>query len=284
MLLIHGGAGDITRDKVDRPACEEALHQALEAGWCLLDNGGGAMAAVQAAVVSLEDSGCFSAGKGAVADREGTMTLDASIMDGASRAAGAIAAVPWLKNPILGARLVMTHSPHVLLVGEGAEAFLRANGHPFAPPTYFKTAHATVAPEHGTVGAVAVDAQGHTAAATSTGGIANKLPGRVGDSPLIGAGTYADRHAAVSATGQGEAFVRAVFAYRVAAAVAAGASATRALTEALAEVAQLGGRGGGIVVTAEGGFGEAFTTASMFRAVRTREGERTAIFGQERLM
>lgn len=284
VLLIHGGAGDITVDNTDQPRTRQALLAALDAGWAALVQGAGALAAVESAVLSLEDSGCFSAGKGATHDSEGQITLDAALMDGSTRAAGAIAAVPGLKNPIAGARLVMERTPHVLMVGAGAEAFLRAQNARFEPAPYFEPAHATVAPKHGTVGAVAVDAAGNTAAATSTGGTRNKLPGRVGDSPLIGSGTYADGGAAVSATGLGEAFIRTVFGHRVAVAIEGGAPAQTAVERALAHVTQVGGTGGGIAVSRSGDWGASFTTQGMFRAVRTAQGLRqAAIFAGETL-
>lgn len=282
VLLIHGGAGNLTRGSIDEAAARQALTAALEAGWRVLENGGAALDGVQAAVLCLEDSGCFSAGKGATQDSEGTVSLDAALMDGATRKAGAIAAVPWLKNPIQAARLVYEHTHHVLLVAQGAEAFLRHHNATFAAPGYFVPAHAAAAPKHGTVGAVAVDAHGQTAAATSTGGTAGKMPGRVGDSPILGAGTYADAYGAVSATGQGEFFMRTVFGHRVGAALALGQTVTQALDAALAEVTSLGGRGGGIAVSATGSWDMRLTTAGMFRGVRTVSGPpRVAIFRDE---
>ncbi len=284
VLLIHGGAGNITSSNIDEAAARQALTAALDVGWRVLESGGAALDGVQAAVACLEDSGCFSAGKGATQDTEGTVSLDAAVMDGATRNAGAIAAVPWLKNPIAAARLVYEHTPHVLLVAQGAEAFLRQHNATFAAPAYFVPAHAAAAPKHGTVGAVALDARGHTAAATSTGGTSGKLPGRVGDSPLLGAGTYADAHAAVSATGQGEFFMRTVFAHRVGVSLALGQTATQALDAALAEVTSLGGQGGGIAVSATGSWDMRLTTAGMFRGVRTvSDRPRVAIFRDEAL-
>src|SRR5690606_32886921 len=212
VLVLHGGAG---RRRRDAEAAQRAgLARALEAGWSVLARGGSSLDAVTAAVVALEDDPGFNAGRGAVATAEGRYELDASIMDGATRRAGAVAAVATLRNPILAARAVMEHSPHVLLAGPGAARFARAHGLAFAPASGFARARrdartaADAAP--GTVGAVARDRDGHLAAATSTGGTAGKLPGRVGDSPIVGAGTWVDdRTCAVSGTGDGERFVRA---------------------------------------------------------------------------
>lgn len=279
-LLIHGGAGGIVPSNANESVTRPALHAALAAGWAALSGGGSALQAVHAAVLVMEDCGAFSAGKGAAQDREGGVTLDAAIMNGVDRRAGAVASVPWLRNPISAARLVMERTPHVLLVGSGAEAFLSAQGVLLEAPTYFSPAH-NAAAKHGTVGAVALDETGALAAATSTGGTPAKLPGRVGDSPLIGAGTYADAFCAVSATGRGEFFIRSVFAYRVAASVGAGATVKDAATAALREVARLGGEGGAIVLAANGDWAMPFTTPGMFRGHVDADGARVAIFPAE---
>lgn len=266
-LLIHGGAGNLDPATARADEARPALAAALRAGFAVLERGGRALDAVQTAVVVLEDSGLFSAGKGACEDAAGDVTLDAAIMDGVSRAGGAVASVAGVRNAIVGARRVLEHTPHVLLVGAGAESFLREHQVPFAPRSYFQPAYAAAAPRHGTVGAVALDAQGHLAAATSTGGILGKRPGRVGDSPILGAGTYADETCAVSATGQGEFFLRSVFAFRVARDVAAGRDVGEALRAGLADVQTLGGRGGALVLAADGRWGMHLTTPGMFRGV-----------------
>ena len=234
MLVVHGGAGAITRAEMT-PQLEAqyrgTLTEAIRAGYRVLDRNGSAIDAVNAVINVLEDSPLFNAGKGAVFTSAGTNELDAAIMDGSTRKAGAVAGVKHIKNPINLARLVMERSPHVMLVGDGAEAFARSQGMPLVPQSYFwtkqrweelrkakaeekKTAAGSGGmaarvgrPDpfetmHGTVGAVALDAHGNLAAGTSTGGLTNKRWGRVGDSPIIGAGTYADNAScAVSATG-----------------------------------------------------------------------------------
>lgn len=279
-LLVHGGAGGIVPSTAHEDVTRPALHAALQVGWQVLQAGGAALEAAQAAVVVLEDAGVFTAGKGAVQDTNGDVTLDAALMNGANQSAGAVACVPWLRNPIVAARLVMEHTKHVLMVGSGATAFLQTRGAAFESPGYFSPAH-NAAVKQGTVGAVALDEHGHLAAATSTGGTAGKLPGRVGDSPLIGAGTYADQLCAVSATGQGEFFIRTVFAHRVAVGVAQGKAVRAAATEALAEVAKLGGEGGAITLTAQGDWFAPFNTKGMYRGVIDAAGARVAIFSTE---
>ncbi|VVD95761.1 beta-aspartyl-peptidase [Pandoraea iniqua] len=311
VIAIHGGAGTISRDTSpeELKAYHEALADVLRAGQAVLAAGGSALDAVTEAVRRLEDCPRFNAGRGAVFTHEGTHELDAAIMDGTTLDAGAIACVHRVRNPILAARSVLEHSPHVLLVGEGAEAFVEAHGAEMVGPEYFHTdaryaqwqralADAAVALDHdmplkrdgasgepiepidpdtkfGTVGAVACDIHGHVAAATSTGGMTNKAVGRVGDSPLIGAGCYAnDATAAVSATGTGEAFIRAVACYEVGALMAyAGLSladaADRVVNERLPRVQ---GRGGLIAVDAQGNVALPFNTEGMYRGV-ARVGE-----------
>lgn len=242
-LAIHGGAGT---PPADLPSSRVALSEALQAGKAILVAGGPALEAVCAAVQVLEVSGCFTAGRGAVRDSTGQITLDASLMDGHTRRAGAVACVQNLRSPIHAARLVMERTRHVLLVGAAADAFARTHGVEEAPADWF-TAPARSA-THGTVGAVARDQAGRCAAATSTGGLDNKLPGRVGDTPLIGAGTWADSRCAVSATGQGEFFIRSAFAHRLAMEVERGRTLQAAGELALADVVGLGGDGGGIAV------------------------------------
>jgi L-asparaginase / beta-aspartyl-peptidase len=308
-LAIHGGAGTLRPE--DFPAAQvaevrEHLSNALVAGAAILSRDGSALDAVEAAVKVLENSPHFNAGHGAVFNHQGEIELDASIMDGRNLAAGAIAGVRRIKNPIIAARMVMERSQHVFLVGEGAEAFAHTCGADFVDPSYFhterrlrelktlqdlenagnakfgtleasdlKAPHANPDHKFGTVGAVACDRHGHLAAATSTGGLTNKRFGRVGDCPIIGAGTYADdATCAVSATGHGEYFIRACVASDVAARM-------RYLSVSLDEAAhavvngtlmKLGGKGGIIAVDAKGNITLPFNTNGMYRGA-LREGE-----------
>lgn len=300
-LVLHGGAGQMTPETITPEQAEGAragLGRALDAGAAVLAAGGAALDAVEAAVRVLEDDPHFNAGRGAALSWDGVAELDAAIMDGRDRSAGAVASVVATRHPVSLARAVMTHSPHVLLSGAGADAFSVEQG--CAPATQ----DWLVLPErraqldamraggggfdvemkYGTVGAVACDMHGHVAAATSTGGVTGKRWGRIGDSPLIGAGTYADdRAAAVSCTGSGEFFIRAGVAHEICARVRlAGASLEDAVDAVLADVAALGGSGG-IIVTGPGG--EAlwrFSTPGMYRAKLTSDGEREiVVFGDE---
>lgn len=242
-LAIHGGAGVMPRRGMTdarRVRYETGLGRALDAGHAVLARGGSALDAVCAAVVALEDDALFNAGRGACYNTDEEHELDAAVMDGATRNAGAVAAVNRIRNPVLAARAVMEKSRHVLLVGRGAERFARAHGVKLAPREYFSTGARLAAlrrraeGHHGTVGAVALDADGRLAAATSTGGYTGKLPGRVGDSPIVGAGTYAKNGlCAVSCTGQGEIFIRRVAAYDVAARMAYGGQTLQQATDAL---------------------------------------------------
>ncbi len=297
-IAIHGGAGVISRASMT-PDAERAyradLERALDAGYAVLDGGGASLDAVVAAVKILEDSPLFNAGKGSVFNHEGINELDASIMDGATARAGAVAGVRHVKNPIELARLVMERSSHVMLAGEGAEEFALEQGMPLVPGSYFFTERrwqqleeaqkaertASVAKEDigffSTVGAVARDRSGNLAAATSTGGMTNKRWGRVGDSPIIGAGTYADNATcAVSSTGSGEYFIRAVVAHEICARVRlAGVSAAKAAHEVVhGTLAKIGGDGGVIVVDATGAVSMEFNTEGMFRGARDSEGRR----------
>jgi isoaspartyl peptidase/L-asparaginase-like protein (Ntn-hydrolase superfamily) len=232
-------------------------------------------------VVALEDDPLFNAGRGAVYNAAGRHELDAAIMDGASLRAGAVAAVSRIRNPVLAARAVMEHSPHVLLAGKGAERFARERKLKFERPSYFHTSARLAAlrknlkGHHGTVGAVALDAKGNLAAATSTGGFTGKLPGRIGDSPIIGAGTYADNAAcAVSGTGHGELFMRAALAHDVAARMRyRGESLRRAAAGALAAIARLGGDGGLVAVDRRGNIAMPFNSEAMFRGCVGRDGK-----------
>lgn len=305
-LVIHGGAGSITRGRLSvgrEQAYEQVLMQSLKAGHAVLESGGSSIDAVIAAIVVMEDSPLFNAGKGAVFSHEGRIELDASIMDGATRMAGAVAGVTTIRNPIRAAYTVMTKSPHVMLIGQGADAFAAEAGLEIVDPSYFHTplrwaqlqkaiAAERVMLDHdfdsdttqpgedekdeedekadgkrGTVGAVALDRHGNLAAGTSTGGLTNKRFGRVGDSPIIGAGTYADnRSGAVSATGTGEIFIRTAAAFNTAAQVRLrGVPIAEAADNALAEIAALGGDGGLIVLDAQGNHAMRFNTSAMFR-------------------
>jgi beta-aspartyl-peptidase (threonine type) len=290
-IAVHGGAGTLPRRAMSAPLrrrYEHGLERALDAGADVLARGGASLDAVCAAVVELEDSPLFNAGRGAVYNAEGRHELDAAVMDGATLAAGAVAGVSRIRNPVLAARLVMEKSRHVLLAGRGAERFALHNGLAMARPGYFATRSRLAAlrrnqqGHHGTVGAVARDRSGNLAAATSTGGYTGKLPGRVGDSPIIGAGTYADNHAcAVSGTGLGEAFIRAVAAHDVAARMRYGReSLSAAARKVLGTVARLGGDGGLIAVDRRGRIVMPFNSQGMYRAAMDATGRRTvAIFG-----
>jgi beta-aspartyl-peptidase (threonine type) len=281
-IAIHGGAGALARGSLT-PAQEAAyragLEEALRAGHAVLERGGTSLEAVEAAVNRMEDSRLFNAGAGAVRTRAGAVELDASIMDGRTRSAGAVAGVGRVRNPIDLARLVMTESPHVLLIGPGAEAFAVERGMELVDSGYFarERPRAAAPPERklGTVGAVALDRSGHLAAGTSTGGIANKLPGRVGDSPIIGAGTYADdRCGAISATGQGEYFIRAVVAHEICAlALHEGIPLRDAADQVvMEELVRMGGDGGVVAMDPRGVPSFSFNTGGMFRGYLGREG------------
>jgi len=292
-IAIHGGAGVIepARMTAAKAASYRAgLEAALDAGYAVLERGGSALDAVTAAVRMLEDDPQFNAGRGAVLNHEGDAELDAAVMDGTGPRAGAVAAVRHVKNPVDLARLVMEKSNHVLLVAGGAEDFALEHGVVLVPRSYFRTearereleeerrtpAAGAAKGSRGTVGAVALDRGGHLAAATSTGGLSNKLPGRVGDTPLIGAGTYASTDCAVSGTGQGEYFIRGVIAYDICA-VAQYTHAT--LAAAVHEVIQerlkrAGGEGGAIALDAAGNIVMDFNSVGMFRGARDSRGRR----------
>ncbi|HEX4152921.1 MAG TPA: isoaspartyl peptidase/L-asparaginase [Steroidobacteraceae bacterium] len=289
-LAIHGGAGTLPRDQMslEREAQYRAgLAAALAAGFAVLESGGSSLDAVTRAVVALEDNELFNAGRGAVFTLDGRNELDASIMNGSTRAAGAVCGLTRIKNPIELARAVMEHSEFVFLSGAGAEQFAASRGFEFVDKEYFHTAarwaqlerirggDAGVSPmtiSHvGTVGAVALDAAGHLAAATSTGGMTGKRFGRIGDSPIIGAGTYADdRSCAVSSTGHGEIYIRAVVAHDIGARMRfGGRSLARAVHEVvMEELPALGGEGGVIAIDREGRVKMEFNTEGMFRASR----------------
>jgi beta-aspartyl-peptidase (threonine type) len=282
VIAIHGGAGVMRRDKPgeqQRAVLKRALESAHEQKT--------ALDAVTAAVVVLEDSPLFNAGRGSCFNADGEIEMDASIMDGEGLRAGAVAAVKRIRNPVLAARAVMEKTRHVLLGGDGAERFAREQGLALEEPSYFATEKRLSALKrnlkyhHGTVGAVALDQDGNLAAATSTGGYTGKLPGRIGDSPLIGAGNYADNRAcAVSGTGLGEAFIRAAVAYDVAARMRYRKEALgKAAAAALANVARLGGDGGLIAVDRRGTVAMPFNSEGMYRASIDRRGKiRVEIF------
>jgi len=255
------------------------LERALAAGHAALKDGGAALDAVCAAVVALEDDPLFNAGRGACYNTDEKHELDAAVMDGGTRRAGAVAAVSRIRNPVLAARAVMEKSSHVLLMGAGAERFARAQGVALAPPEYFATPSRLAAlrrrveGHHGTVGAVALDSHGRLAAATSTGGYTGKLPGRVGDSPIIGAGTYADELCAVSGTGLGEAFIRTVLAYDVAARLRyRKEKLSRATAAVLGRIAEFGASGGVIAVDRRGNIAMPFNSEGMYRGAIDRRG------------
>lgn len=291
-IAVHGGAGTIGRDTLKPEAEREiraALEQAVKSGHAILAAGGNSLDAVAAAVAVLEDSPHFNAGKGSVFNAEGLHELDASIMSGADLSAGAVAGVRNIRNPVLLARKVMSDSQHVMLIGDGAEAFAREHGVAFEDEDYFFTEHrwrqlqearASENPHAhqvsessdrwlSTVGAVALDGAGNLAAATSTGGTTNKRWGRVGDSSIIGAGTYADnRSCAVSATGHGEFFIRAVVAKDISARMQyQGASLALAAEEVvMGELVAMGGEGGVVAVDRHGNISLTFNTPGMYRA------------------
>jgi beta-aspartyl-peptidase (threonine type) len=293
-LAIHGGAGTIERSNMTPEREREyraGLQRALKAGYEILERGGSSLEATEAAVRVLEDDPHFNAGKGSVFTSAETNEMDAAIMDGKTLAAGAVASLKHVKNPIGLARLVMEKSGHVMMDSDGAELFAQENGIELVDQKYFftqkrwdalqkikaaekgrtsgaaKTFLITDQDRHGTVGAVALDQNGNLAAATSTGGTTNKRPGRVGDSPVIGAGTYADNTTcAVSATGDGEYFIRATVARDVSALMEyRGMSLKEAAQAALDKVAKLGGAGGLIAIDQEGDMTLPFNTAGMYR-------------------
>jgi beta-aspartyl-peptidase (threonine type) len=275
------------------------LSEALAAGTVILKAGGTALDAVEAAVRALEDNPQFNAGRGSVFTAEGRVECDAAIMDGRNRMAGAVAGVRSTRNPIVLARAVMEQSPHVFLAGSGADAFARAHGIEAAEAGWFETAERRrqldeilanpgapfdVGMKYGTVGAVARDVHGHVAAATSTGGLTGKKWGRVGDSPLIGAGTYADdRAGAISCTGAGEFFIRLGVAHEIAARTRLCGEGMQSAADALiAELSALGGKGGVIIAPKRGSAGWAFNTPAMYRARADSSGaSKIAIYGDE---
>ena len=277
-LALHGGAGAIA----ERVYAREEAHMAalLDQGAAMLARGQSALDVVTAMAEALEACGLHVAGKGAAANSDGMVELDAAIMDGATRQAGAVAALVGFLSPIRVARAVMEHTPHVLLAGAGAARFAAGRHFPRVdePSTYYTPAESGLpGPEKnsGTIGAVALDIEGRLAAATSTGGLRDKMPGRIGDSPIIGAGLWADTRVAVSCTGLGEYFMRTAAAADVSARIAyGGASLAGAADGALGDVKALGGDGGLIAVDAHGNVATPFTSQGMKRGVATSAGVR----------
>jgi L-asparaginase / beta-aspartyl-peptidase len=279
-LIVHGGAWPIPDDAVE--ACRAGCRRALEAGWQVLTAGATALDAVQAAIIVLEDDPAFDAGTGSHLNRDGRVELDAIIMDGTTLDAGSVAAVRCMRNPIRLARRVLEASPHMMLVGAGAEQFAREQGLPLCDPddlivererqiwkarraSQLVASDCTTVQPKGTVGAVARDVRGHLAAGTSTGGTQYKYPGRVGDSPLIGCGCYADGTAgAVSSTGEGEAIMRVVMAKTAVEALRAGRPPHAAAQDCLTQLRDRGrGAGGLIIIDRAGAIGFGYTTPRM---------------------
>ena len=302
-VVIHGGAGTLKKEMMTpekEAEYEKVLRESLQAGYDILSKGGTALDAVIASIKVMEDSPLFNAGKGAVFNHDGINELDAAIMDGRTLAAGAVGGVTALKNPIVGAYLVMMKSNHVMLVGKGADHFAAANGAETVSPDYYfteqrwkelqeakeKEARETdkkpgdhselqLDEKYGTVGVVALDESGSLAAGTSTGGLTNKRFGRIGDSPIIGAGTYADNEScAISATGTGEMFIRAVAAHEVAVLVKyRGLSVGQAARATLDKIRSLGGTGGLIVLDRKGNYTMQFNTSGMYRGTIGPDGK-----------
>jgi len=298
-LVIHGGAGS-ERIAHDDPAHEAqaraGLSQALAGGAQILGRGGSAVEAVEAAARLLEENPCFNAGRGSVLTEHGEVELDAAIMDGRTRAAGAVSGLKTTRAPISLARRLMEQGPHVFLAGAAADRFAETARIEQVKNDFFilperrrqleealAAGHAADPIKYGTIGAVAVDMAGNVASATSTGGITAKRWGRVGDSPLIGAGTYADnRAAAVSATGSGEYFIRAVASHEVAARIRLGGeSLQQAIDGVLADIASLGGKGGLIGVTPDGDAAWSFTTPAMYRGKADADESSVAIYAED---
>jgi beta-aspartyl-peptidase (threonine type) len=298
-LVVHGGAGSMRPGRLDpeQEKCARAgLEAALTAGSAILEKRESALDAVEAAVRVLEEDTCFNAGRGSVLTASGCIELDAAIMDGRDRRAGAVAGLRTTRAPISLARRLLDEGPHVFLSGKGADDFARSHGLEQVDNSWFEIPERRRQLEellgeggfddevkYGTVGAVAVDVDGHVAVATSTGGLTAKLWGRVGDSPLIGAGTYADdRAAAVSATGSGEYFVRAVAAHQLAERVRLGGeSLQQSLDAVLADVESLGGTGGLIAVAPDGEPAWGFTTPAMYRGMADASGRTVRVYSDE---
>ena len=298
-LVVHGGAGSerIAHGGPQHEASARAgLSEALEAGAQILSRGGSAVDAVEAGARMLEENSCFNAGRGSVLTEDGVVELDAAIMEGGNRQAGAVAGIRTTRAPISLARRLMEHGPHVFLTGEAADRFASAAGIEqvdndfFILPERRRQLEEAIAAgseadpiKYGTIGAVAVDVSGNVAAATSTGGITAKRWGRVGDSPLIGAGTYPDNpSAAVSATGSGEYFIRAVAAHQLAERIRIGGETLQqALDGVLDDIRSLGGKGGLIAVAPNGEAAWGFTTPAMFRGLADENGRKVGIYSKD---
>ncbi len=301
-LLVHGGAGSMVRGKLSADqdtGARAGLSHALDAGSAILNSRGNAVDAICAAVTALEDDAHFNAGHGAVFTFEGINELDASVMDGMTRSAGAIAGARFTRNPVLLARAVMEKSPHVMLSCAGADTFSREQGLDQVDADYFATPERwrqleelkakklgwyDIDMKYGTVGAVAMDSNGSVAAATSTGGLTGKRWGRIGDSPIIGAGNYADNRAgAVSATGAGEFFIRLALAHEICARMRMlGDGIVGAADHVIGELGQLGGTGGVIATAPDGTSTFSFNTPGMYRGRATSDGDKyVAIYGDE---
>ncbi len=307
-LVIHGGAGTIRRSNItpnQEKAIREALNAALSAGEAVLKTGGSSLDAIEAAIMIMEDAPYFNSAKGAVFTHDGKNELDASIMDGATVNAGAVGGVTIVKNPIKAARAVMEKSPHVLLTHEGANTFAKEQGLEIVDPSYFFTQNRwdalqrvkakenksgaiwkpTDESKYGTVGAAALDKNGNLAAGTSTGGMTNKRWGRIGDSPIIGAGTYANnKTCAISSTGHGEFFIRYAVAYDISAKMEYGGMTFQDAAEEVInkKLVAAGGSGGIIGVDKDGNVAMPFNTAGMYRGYLKSTGERVvAIYGEE---
>lgn len=294
-IVIHGGAGNILPQHFTKEL-ENQYHQkmkeALDKGYSILEKGGSAIDAVVAAIKVLEDSPLFNAGKGSVFNNLGQIEMDASIMEGQEMKAGAVAGVRRIKNPIEAARLVMEQTPHVLLIGQGAENLWTSKGYSLTDTSYFydekkfqqwRENQKNKAPnKHGTVGAVALDKQGNLAAGTSTGGMIDKMPGRIGDSPIIGAGTYAcNNTCAISCTGHGEYFIRYAVAHTIHSKILYQKKSLRDAvhTTLFDELLPVGGTGGIIGIDKEGNIVMDFNTNGMYRGYRMSTGEKgTFIF------
>jgi L-asparaginase / beta-aspartyl-peptidase len=290
VLVIHGGAGTMSREEMTKEREKEfrdKLNESLEAGEEILKNGGSSLEAVKAAIIIMEDSPLFNAGKGAVFTNKKTVELDASVMDGRDLSAGAIAAVSDIKNPIKAAFAVMEKSEHVLLAGEGASLFAKEMGLEIVDNSYFHTKARLDAVEilieqekqekHGTVGAVALDKEGNLAAATSTGGRSNKKYGRIGDSPIIGAGNYANNNTcAVSGTGHGEYFMKYVVGFDISALMEYKGLTLNEAAELVVnkKLAEAGGEGGVIAVDKNGNVSMPFNTSGMYRGLVKSTGEK----------
>lgn len=306
-LVIHGGAGNIYKENIPdslQRIYRAKLKEALNTGYGVLNNGGTALETVQAVINILEDSPLFNAGKGAVFTHEGTNEMDASVMDGKTLNCGAVAGVRHIKNPINAAIEVMLHSPHVFMAGDGAEQFAESRGIKMEDAHYFftekrynqlqrarqKTEGSLLSPKtyykFGTVGAVALDQNGNIAAGTSTGGMTNKMYGRIGDSPVIGAGTYADnKTCGISATGHGEYFIRAVVAHDISALMSYKNMGIQAAADEVIQkkLVEMGGEGGVIGLDAKGNIMMSFNSNGMFRGYIKKEGQpKVYIFKNEK--